>query len=113
MAELVTPDEYRRQVAKDMAEETLRLRIKALAKELGWMSYHTHDSRRSDAGWPDVALVHPKGRRFMVRELKSQRGKLTRDQVDWLAALGGAGVDVGVWRPMDYLDETVLRELTA
>lgn len=113
MAELVSLDEYRRQIAKDMPEETLRLKIKQLAKELGWMSYHTHDARRSDAGWPDVALVHPKGGRFMVRELKTERGTVTKEQREWLHALADAGIDTGVWRPMQYLDETVLRELTA
>jgi hypothetical protein len=113
MADLVTIDEYRRRIAKDMAEETLRVRIARLSKELGWLSYHTHDSRRSDAGWPDVALVHPKHGRFLIRELKRQRENPTPDQRKWLEALAGAGVDVGVWRPMDLLDETVLRELTA
>lgn len=113
MANLVTIDEYRRQVAHDMNEETLRLKVKTLARELGWMSYHTHDSRRSDAGWPDVALVHPKHGRFLVRELKAERGRVSAEQRDWLDALKNAGVDVGVWRPMHYLDETVLRELTA
>jgi hypothetical protein len=113
MADLVTIDEYRRRIAKDMAEETLRLKVKGLAKELGWLSYHTHDSRRSDAGWPDVALVHPKHGRFLVRELKTERGTVTPEQRKWLEALADAGVDAGVWRPMQYLDETVLRELTA
>ena len=37
MADLVTIDEYRRQIAKGMAEETLRLKVKTLATELGWM----------------------------------------------------------------------------
>jgi hypothetical protein len=113
MAKLVTIDEYRRQIANGMSEETLRLKIKGLAKELGWMSYHTHDSRRSDAGWPDLALVHPIRGRFMIRELKDERRKVTTEQADWLHALKLAGVDAGVWRHMDFVDETVLRELLA
>lgn len=111
--EPISIDEYRRTEAKHMLEETLRQRVKALARELGWMSYHTYNSQKSDKGWPDMALVHPKRGRFMVRELKRQKGKATKQQNEWLDAMWLAGVDVGIWRPMDLFDETILRELTA
>lgn len=112
MAELVSIDDYRRQVAAEMRENALQDQIEALAFDLGWKTYHTHDSRRSNAGWPDLALVHPDRARFMVRELKTMRGRVTPEQREWLDGLTAAGVDAGVWRPMDLLNETVLRELT-
>lgn len=113
MAELVTIDEYRLQVAKQMSENALQDQIEALAFDLGWKTYHTHDSRRSNPGWPDLALVHPKRGRFMVRELKKHTGRVSKEQREWLDALTGAGVDAGVWRPMDMIDKTVERELSA
>lgn len=112
MVERITVEQYRHQEAKHWSEEQLRLRIKALAVELGWLSYHTHDSRRSDPGWPDVALVHPGRGLFMVRELKSMTGRVTPDQRKWIRGLEAADVNVGVWRPIDYLNETILHELT-
>lgn len=113
MTEPITIAEYRRRVAKDMSEETLRVRVKALAKSLGWISYHTQNSRRSDPGWPDMAMVHPVRGRFMVRELKTMRGRLTPEQREWLDGLTHAGVDAGLWRPIHLLDDTVFNELSA
>jgi hypothetical protein len=113
MADLVSIDEYNRMVAAQMSENALQDQIEALAFDLGWKTYHTHDSRRSDPGWPDLALVHPARGRFMVRELKKQTGRVSKEQREWLDALTGAGVDAGVWRPIDYVTRAVERELTA
>lgn len=112
MAELVTIDEYQRQVAAEMRENALQDQIEALAFDLGWLTYHTHDSRRSDPGWPDLAMVHPKRGRFIVRELKTMRGRVSADQRKWLDGLTAAGIDAGVWRPIDYVNRTVEHELT-
>lgn len=104
--------EYETLVARDMSEESLQRRILRLARELGWKAYHTYDSRRSQPGWPDLALVSVKRRRFLVAELKKERGVVSADQHAWLTALAAAGVETHVWRPTDLLDETVLRVLT-
>lgn len=112
MAELVTMDEYRRQVANDMRESALQDQVEAMAFDLGWKTYHTHDSRRSNPGWPDLALVHPTRGLFMVRELKTQRGRVSPEQREWLDALTNAGINASIWRPMDYVNHTVLRELS-
>lgn len=68
---------------------------------LGYLTYHTYDSRRSNPGFPDLVAVHPgKGRRLFV-ELKTATGKLTADQLRWLGALALSGGDVHVVRPRD------------
>ncbi|MCZ2261385.1 VRR-NUC domain-containing protein [Isoptericola sp. QY 916] len=95
-----------------MSEESLQRRVLRLARELGWKAYHTYDSRRSQPGWPDLALVSAKRRRFLVAELKKERGVVSAEQHAWLTALAAAGVETHVWRPTDLLDETVLRVLT-
>lgn len=80
-----------------------------LARAFRWRHFHPHDSRRSVAGWPDLVLVRDGA--LMFRELKTERGRLTADQRDWLSALQVAGQDVGVWRPADWLNGTIEAEL--
>lgn len=104
-------DEYRLTIARNMAERTLQGRVEMLAKELGWLFYHTHDSRRSQAGFPDIVLAHPETGRLVVRELKTMKGTTSTEQDQWLAAFTAAGIDTGVWRPIDLLDETILTTL--
>lgn len=111
MTKPMTTSEYRDYVAAGMAEADLQSRVERLARELGWLIYHTHDSRRSQAGFPDLVLVR-RGR-LVWRELKTMKGKVTPEQQEWLDALTVANADVGVWRPIDLLDETILDELTA
>ena len=82
-----------------------------------WRYYHTRDSRRSAAGFPDLVLV--RGPRLIFAELKTERGKLTADQVAWLEDLAMVAAtatgrawdppgdppppvpEVYVWRPSD------------
>ena len=62
----------------------------------GWRVYHTHDSRRSQAGFPDLTMVRAEPR-LIFAELKSEGGKPTDEQTAWLLDLdrsgrGGRGV---------------------
>jgi hypothetical protein len=66
----------------------------------GWLAYHPHDSRHSQAGFPDLTLVRD-GRLVFV-ELKTAAGRVSGAQAEWLAALEGAGCEVHVWRPGDW-----------
>ncbi len=49
--------------------------------------YHTHDSRRSQRGFPDVVLVHPIRGIVIFAELKKKGGYPSTEQRLWLAAL--------------------------
>lgn len=93
----------------NMTEAALEAEVRRAALLAGWLYYHTHDSRRSDEGWPDCFMVR-RGR-IKVRELKSQKGKPTEAQLTWLEKLKGAGLDVGIWRPFDWGNGTILKEL--
>lgn len=63
----------------------------------GWLCYHTHDSRHSAAGFPDLVLCRPP--RLVVAELKTH-ARTTIPQEVWLAALGAVPcVEAHVWRP--------------
>lgn len=71
-----------------------------LARMCGFVVYHTHDSRRSEPGFPDLVLVRPP--RFILAELKRQDGKLTGPQRRWQTLLAACpGVETHVWRPAD------------
>lgn len=78
-----------------------------VARLAGWtLRYHTFDSRRSGAGFPDLLLARPRTGEVIAVELKSERGRITADQAAWLAAFEAAGVPAFVWRPSDH-DEVV------
>lgn len=105
----VSRAEYIAMEAKHMTEAVLQKRVRDLALTYGWKFQHPYDSRRSDPGWPDCAI----GRtgRLIVRELKTQKGRVSPDQREWLAILKSCGIDAGIWRPSDLLDGTITREL--
>ncbi len=64
---------------------------------MGWKTYHTHDSRRSAPGFPDLVCVRRP--RIVWAELKSERGRLTDAQKDWIADLRACNQEVYVFRP--------------
>lgn len=79
------------------------------AKRWGWSAYHTHDSRRSAAGFPDLVLAHEHHGLLFV-ELKTDVGKLAPAQHEWLNTIWKAAQDEGgspgrvrvfLWRPRD------------
>jgi hypothetical protein len=72
------------------------------AKAFGWWHYHPHDSRHSQAGWPDLVLMRPP--EVMFVELKRQDGKVTALQGAVLADLEACGLECHVWRPSDEPD---------
>jgi hypothetical protein len=93
-----------------MSEKELLEAIRELAGWCRWNVYHTHDSRRSEPGFPDLVLAH-KDRGVLFVELKSEKGKLTKEQTGWGAVLLAAGADWRVWRPADWSDGTIREAL--
>jgi len=75
------------------------------------LAYHTHDSRRSAPGFPDLVLVSSRHGRVLFRELKTDTGRVSKDQVKWLTGLVAGGADAGVWRPADLVSGVVVAEL--
>jgi len=63
-----------------MAEKQFQAEVIDIAKQIGWLLYHTYDSRQCEPGFPDLVLVRD---RVMFRELKTEKGKLTLAQIDW------------------------------
>lgn len=68
-----------------MTEDELLAAVRQMATTFHWACYHTHDSRRSEAGFPDLVLCRPP--RLVLVELKTQAGSATRDQIAWAGLL--------------------------
>lgn len=93
-----------------MPERVWLSEVVALAKAYGWLVYHalpamnargrwaTH--QMGDSGFPDLMLVHASHGTLFV-ELKTNKGRLTVQQQDWLDTLHTAGNETDVWRPRD------------
>jgi VRR-NUC domain len=76
-------------------------KVRQIAELHGWTTYHTHNSQRSEPGWPDLVLGHPRQRRTVFAELKSERGFLSAPQRLWLTHLAVCGFETALWRPSD------------
>ena len=98
-ADPATAAEYR----ESMTEGQLQDCVVELARTLGYLVYHTYDSRRSAEGFPDLVMVLEETGRLLFVELKSTKGRISAAQQFWLAALSLAkGHEVHVWRPRDW-----------
>ncbi len=91
-------------------EKLFQARVIALATANGWAAYHTFDSRRSAAGFPDLVLV--RGPVLFLAELKTDKGAASPAQRRWLELLAAVpGVRVRLWRPCHW--PAIVAELTA
>ena len=90
-----------------VSEAQLQKAVLELARVLGYRVYHVTNVHRrlrahSSVGFPDLVLSNT--RRTLIRELKTEKGRLSQDQKEWLSVLESSGVDAGVWRPSDWLE---------
>lgn len=97
--------------APQPTEAQFQAQIVDLAELCGWRSNHVFRSASNRdgggwrtattcIGWPDLALWKPG--RFLVVEVKAERGRLTPEQRDVLASLRAAGIDARCWKPSDW-----------
>ena len=89
-------------------EADFQAALSKVAKQLGWLSYHTRFSIDSEPGFPDLVLL--RGERLIFAELKGPRGVLSEEQRQWLDRLAAVpGVESYLWRPGDW--DTALHTL--
>lgn len=81
-------------------EAAFQATIIQLAQYHGWRTYHTHDSRHSAGGFPDLVLV--RSPRLIFAELKTEKGKVSEEQMKWLNELEGTSTEVYLWRPSNW-----------
>jgi len=90
-----------------MTEKDFQSQVEKIAKQCGWLCYHTYDSRRSEPGFPDLVLVKE---RVIFAELKTDSGKLSPAQMIWEQKLIAAGAEYRLWRPGDI--QNIVKILT-
>jgi hypothetical protein len=93
-----------------MTEAQWQAQVVELANLLGWRWYHTHDSRRSPAGFPDLVLWRD---RVIFAELKTDQGRPSPAQVRTLGQLRDTRSEVYLWRPQDFADVKAVLERRA
>jgi hypothetical protein len=87
----------------DISEKDFQAKVRQYAHKRGWECYHTHDSRKSDPGFPDCVFARDFGPvRLIVAELKVPPGKPSAAQRKWLKLFEGAGVPAYLWYPHDW-----------
>jgi len=84
-----------------VTERDLREQVRDICKLFGWMMYFSWTSIHSPRGFPDLVLCNPEQKRVIFAELKSEKGKVTGYQEEWLNVLEACGTEVYVWRPGD------------
>lgn len=86
---------------KAQTEAQFQTQVEQLAAFYGWdLVYHTHDSRRSHKGWPDLVLCRPP--EIIFAELKGAKTRVSPEQRAWLDALTACGLEAHLWRPGDF-----------
>lgn len=84
-----------------ITEAQFQRQITDLADITGWAWYHTHDSRKSPVGYPDLTLL--RGASVIILEVKTETGKLRAGQQDWIDRWAQVpGVIAAVVRPADW-----------
>lgn len=88
---------------KYFTEQQFQDFIVADARQHGWLTYHTRDSRGSDPGFPDLVLVKP-GRPVLFYEVKTEKGRVSMPQADWIDRINKTrgGAQAMIVRPDDW-----------
>lgn len=108
----MTAAELRAREINAWPEKDFQQRVINLAESMGFtLIYHTHDSRRSQPGFPDLVLVNPRTRRILFRELKSAKGRISPEQKQWGQGLKDAGADFEFWYPKDWASGKIMDQL--
>ena len=101
----------------DASEKDFQTRVMRFAREHGWMVFHPAPSqvrpgvwRTDGSGFPDLVMAHVwKG--VLFAELKTDTGRMSREQAGWRWRLSAAGASWCLWRPRHLQDGTITREL--
>ena len=83
-----------------ISEKDFRRQVTQLAQLQGWKVHYNWTELHSAKGWPDLTLCRLS--RLVFAELKSDKGKTTAEQEEWLDALRQTNVEVYLWRPTDF-----------
>lgn len=80
-------------------ERDLQATALQLMRIVGWRTFCDRMAFRSDAGWPDITAIHTEMKRTLFVECKTEKGKLSAKQEEWLTDLSRAGNETFLLRP--------------
>ncbi len=87
--------------AYPQTEKDFQRTVVELAKLRGWLVYRTWLPIHSPAGFPDLFLARRGA--AVALELKSERGKASDKQLEWIAALDAVpGITARLVQPSDW-----------
>lgn len=110
--DLFVPYEYRKGDRAALAtERALLAAVTVECDELGLLWHHDPDSRRAlgSPGFPDLVVAGPGG--FVIAELKSHNGRMTREQIRWRACLQHGFRGYALLRPEHHERGEIIRLL--
>ena len=103
-----------------ISEKAFTAQVISLAQHLGWRVAHFRPAQTQTGRWitavqgdgvgfPDLVMVKPP--RLIFAELKTEIGRMSDKQAEWIADLCGCGIYCcRVWHPSDYDEiERILR----
>lgn len=96
---LTSKDRVLRTVSEKEWQQTI---LDLLAVSGYSLIFHDFDSRRNNAGLPDILAVRLDPPDLIFIELKTETGPLRPKQKEWVGALRQAGQSAYVWRPSDF-----------
>lgn len=103
---MTTAADWRLEQISKWPEKTFQQQVINLARQLGWRVYHPYDSRRSVPGYPDLTLVSTE-HGVIWAELKTEKGRLSSAQREWLDHLTASGQTAVIWRPRDWASHEI------
>lgn len=122
MTQTITVAEFDAREARRWSEEKLQENVIDALQKLGWLHYHTWNSRHSVKGFPDLCAV--RGSRILFAELKRESKDLEPDQIVWRNALRAVSdgwrmsmngqlptPEYYLWRPSDWMSGAIARVL--
>ena len=83
----------------DISEKEFQSEVIRVAKRCGWIVHHHLNSIGSEAGWPDLCLLHTGRAKSLFVELKTNTGPIRHDQQVIGQAMVQTGLDWRIWRP--------------
>lgn len=91
-----------------ITEKQFATQVESLLSIFQWRWCHFRPARTKH-GWTTAMSGHPgfpdyiavKGERLLAVEIKSEKGKVTPEQMAWLDAFQEAGAETFLWRPSD------------
>ena len=106
-------------VTSTIPEKALQRAVLELAMTVGYRVHHCRTAPTRSGGhatpieghrgFPDLVLVGHD--RVIFAELKSAKGRMSEDQMVWRTRIEDVGAEYFLWRPADWLDGTIEREL--